>query len=337
MALRIDKAVVGGWIDNTTPGVTRGGIEVLGMKRPLELVLRGNCLRDLAGTRLDFVNPDPQPQPELVEVLHGLHRGVVGDMTASRKVKFPLVPPEEFEEYLEQKKEIPFDWRNCISLEWYSLTNGRVVLEATGFELKLSAHHWELDVAGEAKQQADNRIAMEHFMQLISYANEAESHVKLDFVDQADEFEWEKRLRVRDTLEEAAMFLSQHQAEEEFDELVDEQMQGRFSLVKRAYRLQSEVLFHLGNSFLDHGARGDLALAVGYIFDSLDEAWPEGDRELENGFKIAILKRSIDACVSAIASCNTLELEDDGFEALRSDVFVMRDAMIDMTHELRND
>ena len=77
--------------------------------------------------------------------------------------------------------------------------------------------------------------------------------------------------------------------------------------------------------------------ALSNLSSKADEAWPEGDRELENGFKIAILKRSIDACVSAIASCNTLELEDDGFEALRSDVFVMRDAMIDMTHELRND
>ena len=46
MALRINTAIVSGWIDNITPGETRGGIEVLGLQRPLEIVLKGNCARD---------------------------------------------------------------------------------------------------------------------------------------------------------------------------------------------------------------------------------------------------------------------------------------------------
>lgn len=337
MALRINKAIVRGWIDNTTPGETRGGIEILGMQRPIELVLRGNCLRDLAGSRLDFVNPDPQPQPEIIEDTTTVHRGVVGDMTASRRVKFPLIPAEQFEEYIKAKKAIPFDWRNSIYLEWYSLSNGRVVIEATGFELKLSGHQWEFDEKEEAKQKMDNRVMMEHFMELMMEASEAESQVRMDYIDPADEFEWEKRLRVRDTLEEAAIFLSQADSDDDYDELVDEQVQGRAKLVKMAHRLQSDVLMHLGKSFMDNGARGDLALAVGYIYDNVDEAWPEDELALESGFRIAILKRSIDACVVAIASCNILEQEDDDFKELRQGVFVLRDEMIDLIRKLRNE
>jgi len=35
MAIRINDAVICGWIDNTTPGVTLGGIELLGLKREI--------------------------------------------------------------------------------------------------------------------------------------------------------------------------------------------------------------------------------------------------------------------------------------------------------------
>jgi hypothetical protein len=339
MALRIDQAIISGWIDNTTPGITRGGIELLGMKRPLELILKGNCWRDIAGTRLDFVNPNPKPQEEVIEALHALHRGVVGDMTASEKVKSLLISQEEVIEYLEAKKQIPFEWKNSLCLEWFSLANGRVVVEATGFELKLSSHEWELDEAGDKLQREENTYALEHFIHLIGHANKAESEVGNDCDNDADEFEWERRLRVRDTLEEAVEFLSHSDAKDDSQDLLDGTvMEGRDSLVQKAYTLQMDVMLYLGNSFLDSGARGELAIAAQFVFETMNEICPEiCAGELEKGYRIAMLKRSVEASNLAIAACNTLEMEDDGFKHLRIDIFNLRDMMLDRVRVLRGE
>ncbi len=50
-----------------------------------------------------------------------------------------------------------------------------------------------------------------------------------------------------------------------------------------------------------------------------------------------MLKRSADASNVAIAACNTLEMEDDGFKHLRTDVFDLRDMMLDRVRTLRGD
>jgi hypothetical protein len=338
MALRINQAIICGWIDNTVPGITRGGIELVGMRRPLQLILKGNCFRDLAGTRLDFVNPNPQPQEEVVDVLHFLHRGVVGDMTASEKVKSLLITQEEIVEYLQEEKQIPYEWKNGLMLEWYSLANGRVVIESTDFELKLSNHQWELDEEGERQQCEDNAVALEHFMQLITEANDAESQVREDFESEVDEFEWERRLRVRDTLEEAVEFLSQAENDDSHDLLDADLMTGRDLLVQKAHSLQMDVMLYLGNSFLDSGARGELAMAAQFVFESMNEIFPEMcEKDLERGYRIAILKRSADASNLGIAACNTLEMEDDGFKHIRDDIFNLRDMMLDRVRLLRGE
>ncbi len=337
MAMRIHDAVIRGWIDNTTPGETRGGIELVGLQRPLQLILRGNCRRDLAGTRLDFVNPNPKAQPDLNGSIHCLHRGVVGEMTVSQRVKVPLINSTEFEEYLEQQKEIPFAWQNSIHLEWFSLSNGRVIIEATNFELKLSTHRWELDHKADTLQKIENEQSINHFLDILKHTHEAESQVRSDLDGEVDEYEWEKRLRVKDSLEEAVMFLGPHANDVvgDVDETEEELMQARFGLVRRAFRLQNEVMLYLGDSYLDHGPRGELAIAVAYIFSMMDEAWPENKAGLEVGFQIAMLKRAIDASISAITSCNTLEMEDDAFASLRCDIFVIRDEMISLKRHLR--
>lgn len=337
MALRIDRAIIRGWIDNTKPGVTRGGLELVGMSRPVQMILRGNCWRDLAGTRLDFTNPHPEAQEEEVSVLQGLQRGVVGDMTASKRVRVAHIKLEELDDYIESQKEVPFDWHNCLYLEWFSLVNGRVVIETTDFELKLSTHKWELDEEGEIKQRVENTVAIEHFQEIMHHAVEAESQVNDEITGEADEFEWEKRLRIRDSLEEAAMFLGEAKMEEiSVEDHLEESVKGRHALVKHAHKVQTDVLLYLGNSFLDDGARGELAMALGYVLDSLNEAWPEKDIEMENGYRIAILKRAMEACNVAVSSCNTLEMEDDGYRLLREDIFKLRDHMIDETHALRD-
>ncbi|MFT5881648.1 MAG: hypothetical protein ACI9FG_000133 [Crocinitomicaceae bacterium] len=339
MAFRIDKAIVKGWIDNTTPGITRGGLEVKGMDRPVKILLRGNCWRDLAGTRIDFTNPHPEVQEELIEHFNNLQRGVIGDMTASKKIKAPLVTPEEIEEFGLEEKDISFGWKNALSLEWFSLVNGRVMLETTGYNVRISTHQWELDEAGEKKQRRDNVMAMEHFMELMLTASEAQSEVK-EIEGEVDEFEWEKRLRVRDSLEEAAWFLGQGPPSPEIDpdsyEIEEVSLNGREPVVQHAILVQSQALDLLGDAMLDQGPRSELALSTAYIFDTLDETWPEEPLELENGYIVAVLKRALEACNSAVAACNTLTMEDDKFEDLRVHVFHLRNLIIDKSHELRD-
>lgn len=337
MAFRIDKAIIRGWIDNTTPGITRGGLEIMGMDRPVKILLRGNCWRDLAGARIDFKNPRPLLQQDIVEDLHNLQRGVIGDMTASKRVKAPMLTQEQLEELELDSKNISFGWKNALSLEWYSLVNGRVMLETTNFEVTITPHQWELDEEGERKQRQDNAAAMEHFMELMLTASEAQSEVK-EIEGEVDEFEWEKRLRVRDTLEEAAWFLGEGPSADgiaEFD-LEEVSLKGREPLVQHAILVQSNALDLLGDSILDQGPRSDLALAVAYIFDALDETWPaDQDIDLENGYILAVLKRTLEACNCAIAASNTLHMEDDKYEDLRTHIFHLRDLIIDKTHSLR--
>lgn len=340
MAFRIDKAIIRGWIDNTTPGITRGGLEIMGMERPLKILLRGNCWRDLAGTRIEFKNPNPVLQEDVVKGLNPLQRGVVGDMTASKRIKAPYLTQEQIEELEMDAKDIQFGWKNALSIEWYSLVNGRVMLETTQYEMSISTHQWELDEEGEKKQIAENKAAMEHFMELMLTASEAQSEVK-EIEGEVDEFEWEKRLRVRDTLEEAAWFLGDGPPSEDVIEYEIEEVsiKGREPLVQHAILVQSTALDLLGDSILDQGPRSDLALSVAYIYDTLDETWPVEEDEkvaLENGYILAVLKRALEACNSAVAACNTLNMEDDRYEDLRSHVFHLRDLMIDKSHTLRD-
>ncbi|MFC4992006.1 hypothetical protein [Rubritalea tangerina] len=337
MAFRIEKAIVRGWIDNTTPGMTRGGLEIKGMERPVKILLRGNCWRDLAGTRIDFVNPHPEEQADVLEHFHGFQRGVIGDMTASKKIKAPLVTPDEIEEFELQPEDIAFGWKNALCLEWYSLVNGRVMLETTNYEIQISTHQWELDEEGERKQRQENALAMEHFMELMLTASEAQSEVK-EIEGEVDEFEWEKRLRVRDTLEEAAWFLGEgpSDAEVETYEVEEVSINGREPIVQHAILTQTKALDLLGDAILDQGPRSDLALATAYIFDAVDETWPEKPLELENGYILAVLKRVLEACNSAVAACNTLSMEDDKFEDLRTHIFHLRDLIIDKSHSLRD-
>lgn len=339
MAFRIDKAIVKGWIDNTTPGITRGGLEIKGMERPIKLLLRGNCLRDLAGTRIDFSNPKPEIQNDVLEHFHSLQRGVVGDMTVSKKIKAPMVSQEDIEKYEIEPENISLGWKNALCLEWFSLVNGRVTVESTNYEISITTHQWELDHQGEKKQRRDNAMAMEHFMELMLTASEAQSEVK-EIEGEVDEFEWEKRLRVRDTLEEAAWFLGDNpnpQEEVETFEIEEVSLNGREAIVQHSILVQSQALDLLGDAILDEGPRSDLALSTAYIFDSLDETWPETPVELENGYILAVLKRTLEACNTAVAASNTLAMEDDKFEDLRHHIFHLRDLIIDKSHELRDD
>jgi hypothetical protein len=201
VAWRIDEVLVRGEIDNTVEGKTSGRLWVLGREEPVELDLNGDCWRDLAGTRLSFRNPEPRPQAGAD--LAPLQRGVVGDMTASRKNKVPLVSDEEFSALHTARQEIPFCWKNTLYLEWFSEKNGRVVIETCDFELELSERVWEMDEDSEQAQKLANMQAMRDFMNALVRRIEPAGDRRIDNGEEEDEFQWEERLKESDRLADA--------------------------------------------------------------------------------------------------------------------------------------
>lgn len=171
MAWRIDEHVIRGEIDNRTRGRVTGRIWFAGRDEPVDLELTGNAWRDLAGRRLEFTNPDPKPG--LADSFVAVQRGVVGDITASRKVKVPEIPMDQIGEYYAQRKKWPWHWGNCLYLEWFSARNGRVVIESPFFHLTVAPDFaWDMTEPEELEQRRANGEALTSFMGRLAEAVE---------------------------------------------------------------------------------------------------------------------------------------------------------------------
>lgn len=203
MAWTVEDAVEHGWIDNTVEGTVTGKIWLRGRDEPLILSLNGDCWRDLAGTRLEFENPEPQFLADVQE-LDTDQTGIIGDVTASRKAKVPTIPESEIESYYKQEREIPFNWRNTLYLEWFSEINGRVLIESADFKLSVSDAEWEMDGDAEEAQKLANLNAMRDFMaQVIQRKEPSDGEPSGVAKTDLDEFEWEERLKESDRLTDA--------------------------------------------------------------------------------------------------------------------------------------
>lgn len=197
MAWRIHEAVIRGEIDNRTRGRVTGRIWFSGRAEPVELDLTGNCWSDLAGRRLEFTNPDPQPGNP--EGLAARQTGSVGDITASRKAKVPDIPLDRIGEYYAAKKPFPWHWANTLYLEWYSERNGRVVIETASFDLKIAGDAtWEMSEAEEEQQRQANGAAMSGFMERLA---EATGTQNLEVVDDTPP-EWNEKPETEEEAEQ---------------------------------------------------------------------------------------------------------------------------------------
>lgn len=167
MAWRLEEMVICGEINNRLRDHVTGQFWLAGHPQPVQLHLRGNCWRDLAGRCLQFTNP--RPRLGGLASIDLLQAGVVGDMTASRKVRVPDVPLERLEEYELAGKKFPWHWGNALYLEWFSRRNGRVVIEAAGFEMKIIGEStWEMSAEEERSQHEANGSAIKEFMQRLT-------------------------------------------------------------------------------------------------------------------------------------------------------------------------
>ncbi len=206
MALRIDyKSVIKGTLCNREKGKVTGEVWLRGWNQPVRLDLRGNPHRDLAGRTLSFTNPAPEG-PDAAEDL-GLYpdqNGKTGDITASRKVRVPTISDEEVSRCIREKREFPTVWKNSLYLEWFSIRNGRVVLEAPGFDTEISEPAWTM--TDEEEIQA-HRAAQENMVSFLDDVCEIMSkqdreNAPVDFSGEddgpMDEFQWEKFMKESD-------------------------------------------------------------------------------------------------------------------------------------------
>lgn len=201
MAICLDKAVLRGEIDNTLRGRVRGRVWLIGREDPVELELDGNAWMDVAGARVVFVNPAPSAQ-RAARALTAVQRGIAGDITISKKVKHATVDSDERKNLVLAGKPIPFEWRSAVYLEWFSETNGRVVIESAGFEIETTAFAWQMDEAEEQAQQLMNQHAMRDWLATIIQRPEPAAE---DAANAFSEAAWEESLKQSDRLTLAHM------------------------------------------------------------------------------------------------------------------------------------
>lgn len=370
VALRIERAVLRGEIDNTVEGRTTGLLWMRGRSRPVRLELDGDCWRDLAGSRLTFTNPEPDEDG--MRDLNASQTGVVGDMTVSRKARVPECGMEEMLALQVAGEDIPFVWKNLLYLEWFSQENGRVVIESTEFELQLSESEWSMDQDAEEAQKMANLQAMRDFLEGVIARRPAGSEEI-----ENDEFEWERRLRESDRMTDAYQevlekYLDDPNAQqkeafvmgwdgllgamadgstesksESFDE--EEWSEEDEDELFRAHPLQEEAQEMAVRAFdlihRDPGMEGfedslivtnSLTEVAGKLAGALN-----GTYERENGYVLAILKRCLARQNDALSACNrVLETSDDmdecrAIEAFRDEIFGLRAKLTDLRQELK--
>jgi hypothetical protein len=202
MAWRIEESVIRGEIDNRVRGRMTGRIWFTGCTEPVELNLAGDCWRDLAGRRLEFTNPEPKPG--VPASFAARQEGTVGDITASRKVKVPDIPLDQIGEYYAARKPFPWHWGNSFYLEWFSTTNGRVVIESASYELKIIGDPaWEMTPEEEETQRRANGKAMGGFMERLGEAMPEENETK--FAQSGDgegPAEWDEKPQTEEEAEQ---------------------------------------------------------------------------------------------------------------------------------------
>lgn len=149
MTKRIASNVLSGEIDNTVEGRVTGRLWLWGMDQSVGLELAGDCWRDLAGRKFRFENPNPQPQKSLL--IGPEQRGVIGDVT--------MQPG-----WLKREGEMENDESEGIYFEWFSESDGRVVIELAEVVAVCGPPEWPMDESAEGVQRFANAHALRDYL-----------------------------------------------------------------------------------------------------------------------------------------------------------------------------
>ena len=225
MAWRIQDSVIRGEIDNRTKGVVRGRIWLQGIAEPIVLELTGNAHADLAGCLLRFENPLPPIPMRTNAELNPLQCGRIGDLTASRKVRVFDIPFAEACAMMKRGEKPPEHIANSLYLEWFSETNGRVVIEGADWKVDISAPAWRLTPDDEQQRAQDAADGMAGFMQKLTEAVEPQRHDDPEASEDWDEFDWETYLRESDArAAKYAELLEKYRDSPDAEERIDKEM-----------------------------------------------------------------------------------------------------------------
>lgn len=123
-----------GVIDNTTPGKTALTLWCIDKEEPIEFLMEGNCMPDIAGCRVSFTNKATAPAEEDYPALRQLReypRGhvVIGDITLS------LREPEVNNRHYVS---------NILSIEFFVNRTTRVLIESHDFTFDISLPQWQI-------------------------------------------------------------------------------------------------------------------------------------------------------------------------------------------------
>lgn len=198
MAFRIHDSVVRGEIDNRVKGIVRGKIWITGRRKPVTLELKGNAWPDLAGCLLTFKNPLKRIAHHHLDSFRQEQTGIIGDLTASRKVRVMEIPMPEAYLLKKRGEHVPEHMANCLYLEWFSEQNGRVVIESTDYVLTTSAPEWRLTPEEDEQRAKDAANGMTWFMQKLSEVIEQQQRGQKDPEEKWDEHDYEKLLKESD-------------------------------------------------------------------------------------------------------------------------------------------
>src|SRR5437764_2797460 len=198
MAWRIHNNVERGEVDNRERGTVRGRIWLRGEAEPIVLELKGNACNDLAGCLLTFENPGETFALRTDGRMAPLQRGTIGDLTASRKVRVLEMPTAEAYQRKKQGLRVPEHMANCLYLEWFSESNGRVVIESADYRLTISPPAWQLSSEDEKQRQKSAAEGFAGFMGKLTRAIETHRHKPGDEGREWDEFDYEQLLRESD-------------------------------------------------------------------------------------------------------------------------------------------
>lgn len=169
MAWRPERLVKAGELDNTTLGWTIGWLELEGIDQRLQLKLAGNCHPDLAGWKFRIIRIEPElpehdASPDDPDISLD-QSGHVGDITADQMVKHHEMSDSELVRRLMAGEKPPFTWRKCLYLEWFSNTNGRIVIQSTRLEVeRIGERAFELTEDEWKEQAQQNANELGHSM-----------------------------------------------------------------------------------------------------------------------------------------------------------------------------
>ena len=188
MAFRIHDSVVSGELDFRIKGRVTGHLDLFSGDVPVHLDLRGFPNPDLAGLVLRFRNPkacEPLPHD-----LHPVQEGRTGDLTASRKNRILDCPVEEALALAKQGLPFPEHWGNTLYLEWFSVRNGRVVVEIGDADIQIEGEPtWRMTDREAEQQQEEMFDALGNFMGLLADSLEMEPPEDEDEEEDEDEDE----------------------------------------------------------------------------------------------------------------------------------------------------